>query len=124
MNYNKNNSLNNSMSVGESRTMVFYSREIQYFILVVEHRGIIGAARAADRDSANLSRMLKRLEKQVGARLFDRRKTGLVPTATALRLYQRLTDVDLLLRDFAPVGSATNASSSSVSRATQGLAVG
>ena len=124
MNFNKNSSLNNSMSVGESRTMVFYSREIQYFILVVEHRGIIGAARAADRDSANLSRMLKRLEKQVGARLFDRRKTGLVPTATALRLYQRLTDVDLLLRDFAPVGSAANSTSSSMSRASQGLAVG
>jgi hypothetical protein len=66
--------------------------------------------------------MLKRLEKQVGARLFDRRKTGLVPTATALRLYQRLTDVDLLLRDFAPVGSSIG--SGSVSRATQNLAVG
>lgn len=68
-----------------------FSLEASYFKLAYEQKGINGAARKIGQDSANISRLLSRLEKKVGQKLFTRHKTGLSPTASGEQLYAALS---------------------------------
>ncbi len=68
-----------------------FSLEASYFKLIFEQKGINGAARKIGQDSANISRLLSRLEKKLGKKLFSRHKTGLSPTTTGEQLYVALT---------------------------------
>ena len=67
-----------------------FSLEASYFKLVYEQKGINGAARKIGQDSANISRLLNRLEKKIGKKLFTRHKTGVSPTTNGDQLYQAL----------------------------------
>lgn len=64
--------------------------EIFYFRVVYERKSLSGAARQLGQDSANLSRMITRLERNLGSALFVRHKSGLHPTDTADRLYSAI----------------------------------
>lgn len=77
--------------IGAIGTLGIFSTEILYFRLVHEQRSINAAARKIGQDPANLSRMIARLEKHVGGRLFDRHPSGLHPTAIGDELYAALS---------------------------------
>lgn len=68
-----------------------FSLEASYFKLVFEQKGINGAARKIGQDSANISRLLNRLERKLGKKLFTRHKTGVSPTTSGEQLYAALT---------------------------------
>ncbi len=67
-----------------------FSLEASYFKLIYEQKGINGAARKIGQDAANISRLLNRLEKKLGKKLFTRHKTGVSPTPPGEQLYQAL----------------------------------
>lgn len=69
-----------------------FSLEASYFKLVFEQKGINGAARKIGQDPANISRLLARLEKKIGKKLFTRHKTGMNPTEVAQQLYSALSE--------------------------------
>ena len=58
----------------------------RYFLAVVEHGSVAGAARALGVAQPSLSEQVRLLEKRVGVRLFDRTSTGMVPTPAGRRL--------------------------------------
>ena len=80
---NKRNQILNDFSV--------FSLEASYFKLIFEQKGINTAARKIGQDSANISRLLTRLEKKLGRKLFTRHKTGVSPTLHGDQLYTALS---------------------------------
>jgi DNA-binding transcriptional LysR family regulator len=65
------------------------------FALAVSRSGsLIGAARALGVDHATVARRIDRLEQAVNAKLFDRRKTGYVPTPAGERLLHTAESVE------------------------------
>lgn len=63
------------------------SLEITYFLVVFEQKSINGAARKLNFDPGNISRAIARLERNIGAKLFVRHKTGLKPTELGERFH-------------------------------------
>ena len=63
------------------------SSEIAHFLVVYDQRSINGAARKSGLDAGNISRVITRLEKVLGATLFIRHKTGLNPTDLCERFH-------------------------------------
>ena len=59
---------------------------LRYFLAVVDHGSVAGAARALGVAQPSLSQQIRLLEQRVGARLFDRTSTGMVPTAAGQEL--------------------------------------
>jgi DNA-binding transcriptional LysR family regulator len=57
--------------------------DVPLFLALLRHRNLAGAGRALALDASTASRRLVALEGSVGARLFDRTRQGLVPTAAA-----------------------------------------
>lgn len=66
--------------------MALSFRQIEVLHAVVATRSITGAARLLKVSQPSLSRMVRRLEDQLGVGLFERTRRGLVPTAAALRI--------------------------------------
>lgn len=58
----------------------------RYFLAVVEHGSVAGAARALGVAQPSLSEQIRLLEQRVGVRLFDRTPTGMVPTLAGTKL--------------------------------------
>jgi DNA-binding transcriptional LysR family regulator len=71
-------------------------RQIEVFRAVVHTGTLVSAAAALSISQPTVSRMILRIEDQVGARLFDRAKGRLKPTAEALRI---LSEVDRAFDD-------------------------
>lgn len=67
------------------------SRRLRYFMQVLEHGSVRGAAEALDMDPSAVSRAIGLLEQECGARLLERHGRGVVPTEAGLLLadYQR-----------------------------------
>lgn len=84
------------MAQTKSRKMLndytILSAEILYFKLVYEQKGMNKAARKVGQDSANISRMIARLESNLGAKLFARHKSGLSPTEWGEKLYLAISN--------------------------------
>jgi DNA-binding transcriptional LysR family regulator len=79
-------------------------RQIEVFRAVVRTGTLVAAADALAISQPTISRMVLRIEDQVGARLFDRVKGRLKPTREALRI---LTEVDRAFDDLqAAIGRA------------------
>lgn len=62
--------------------------DLRTFLAVYRAGGVAKAARALRVDKATVSRRLASLEETAGARLFDRTRAGLVPTAMARRVLE------------------------------------
>lgn len=60
----------------------------RYFLAVVQHGSVAGAARALGVAQPSLSEQIRLLEKRVGARLFDRSSTGMTPTPAGVKLVE------------------------------------
>jgi len=72
-------------------------RQIQYFICLVEEGTVTGAARRLNIVQPALSMQIAKLEEELGQKLFERTKQGMMPTATARQMYRLFLPV---LRDF------------------------
>ena len=57
------------------------SREIEVFLAIRQHRSLGRAATALNLTQPGVSRILRRLEDQLGAPLFERHPSGVLPTA-------------------------------------------
>jgi DNA-binding transcriptional LysR family regulator len=57
--------------------------DVPLLLALLRHRNLAGAGRSLGLDASTASRRLAALEKTTGARLFDRTRQGLVPTAAA-----------------------------------------
>ncbi|WP_326534345.1 LysR family transcriptional regulator [Pseudorhodoferax sp.] len=66
------------------------SRRVRYFMQVMECGSVRGAAEALDMDASAVSRAIGLLEHECGARLFERRGRGVVPTDAGLMLAAHL----------------------------------
>lgn len=78
-------------------------RHIEIIHAIMASGSISGAARRLNVSQPNISRVLAHAEQQLGFALFDRRPSGLLPTARAQRLmpeidqlYQHLQRIDQL----------------------------
>ena len=70
------------------KSQILFLRSILYLAAIVECGSITKAAERNGIKQANLSRMIKDLEKITGTPLFIRKSYGMVPTETALVLYR------------------------------------
>lgn len=68
-----------------------FSHEMNYFMLVFDQGSITGAARQLGQDPGNISRMIAKLERCLGANLFVRHKTGLQATGAGRDLYNSIS---------------------------------
>jgi DNA-binding transcriptional LysR family regulator len=68
-----------------------FSSEISCFKVVFEQKGINGAARKIGQDPAHLSRLITRLEKRLGEKLFTRHSSGMSATRAGARLHSAIT---------------------------------
>lgn len=73
-------------------------RKIEYFLAVVEHRSISGAAEALRVSQPTLSRQIHALEQHFKAPLFVRHGRGVVPTEAGRRLQEGLRGLERHLR--------------------------
>jgi LysR family nitrogen assimilation transcriptional regulator len=72
-------------------------RQIHYFISLYEEGTVTRAAHRLNIVQPALSMQIARLEEQVGQRLFERTKRGMVPTAAGREMYRLFSPV---MRDF------------------------
>jgi DNA-binding transcriptional LysR family regulator len=72
-------------------------RQIQYFVCLFEDGTVTGAARRLNIVQPALSMQIAKLEEELGQKLFERTKQGMMPTATARQMYRLFMPV---LRDF------------------------
>lgn len=73
-------------------------RQVQYFICLFEEGTVTGAARRLNIVQPALSMQIAKLEEELGQKLFERTKQGMMPTATARQMYHLFLPV---VRDFA-----------------------
>ncbi len=62
-------------------------RKLLYLAVIIEHGSLKGAASAVDVTQPALSRSIKRLESELGIKVFERSSKGVVPTAMGEILY-------------------------------------
>jgi DNA-binding transcriptional LysR family regulator len=72
-------------------------RQIQYFVCLVEEGSVTRAARRLNIVQPALSMQIGKLEDDVGQRLFERTKHGMVPTAAGRQMYRLFMPI---MRDF------------------------
>ncbi|MCS0632212.1 LysR family transcriptional regulator [Telluria mixta] len=72
-------------------------RQINYFIALIEEGTVTRAAHRMNIVQPALSMQIARLEEQVGQRLFERTKQGMVPTAAGRQMYKLFLPI---MRDF------------------------
>ncbi|MDB5910081.1 MAG: LysR family transcriptional regulator [Massilia sp.] len=72
-------------------------RQIHYFISLFEEGTVTGAAHRLNIVQPALSMQIARLEEQIGQRLFERSKRGMVPTAAGRQMYRLFLPI---MRDF------------------------
>jgi LysR family nitrogen assimilation transcriptional regulator len=72
-------------------------RQIHYFISLFEEGTVTGAAHRLNIVQPALSMQIARLEEQIGQRLFERSKRGMVPTAAGREMYRLFLPI---MRDF------------------------
>jgi len=71
-------------------------RQIQYFLALVEDGSMTQAAKRLNVVQPTLSMQISRLEDELGQRLFERRRQGMVPTTAGRLMYRLFTPI---LRD-------------------------
>jgi len=76
----------------------FDVRKIEYFLAVMDHRNISGAAEALRISQPTLSRQIHALEQQFKASLFIRNGRGVIPTEAGKRLQLGLRGLEHQLR--------------------------
>ncbi len=76
----------------------FDVRKMEYFLAVMDHRNISGAAEALRISQPTLSRQIHALEQQFNAPLFIRNGRGVVPTEAGKRLQLGLSGIEHQLR--------------------------
>jgi len=64
--------------------------QFQYFMAVMEHKNFTKAADTVYNSQSNVSKQIAKLEAELGVVLFDRKSTGVCPTAAAEFLYAGL----------------------------------
>ncbi len=69
--------------------MLFMFGELHHFLLIHEHGTLTAAARHAHLSQPALTASIRRLEAQMGARLFNRGRRGAQPTAAGVALVPR-----------------------------------
>lgn len=88
--------------------MSFDIRQLQYAIAAADHGSFYRAARALDIEQSTLSRNILKLERIVGAKLFDRSRAGVVTTVAGLRFIRSaraiVQNADQMLGDSRAVG--------------------
>lgn len=83
--------------------------DIRYFLAVARTGSTTAAARKLVVNHSTVSRRIGQLEERVGARLFDRLATGLVPTATGSELIEVAEQVERHASLFSLGASASDA---------------
>jgi len=85
--------------------------DLRYFLAVVAAGSLSGAASQLGVNTTTVLRRVASLEGDLGARLFDRERTGYKVTAAGERLLRALEPVDQrlssLARDFAASGAGS-----------------
>ncbi len=71
-------------------------RQIQYFLALVEDGSMTQAAKRLNVVQPTLSMQIAKLEEELGQRLFERRRQGMVPTTAGRLMYRLFTPI---LRD-------------------------
>jgi len=69
--------------------MSFDISQLRYAIAAADHGSFYRAARALEIEQSTLSRNISKLERIVGAKLFDRSRAGVVTTVAGLRFVRR-----------------------------------
>ncbi len=90
--------------------------DVRLFLALARERKLGSAGQRAGLDASTLSRRLVALERALGARLFDRTRTGLVPTEAAERLLPAAEAMESALHQFAQEGSGLEASAEGLVR--------
>jgi DNA-binding transcriptional LysR family regulator len=79
--------------------------QIRVFLAVMRERSLAGAAGRLALDVSTVSRRLDRLEEDVGAVLFDRRREGTSPTVVAEQMLPHAEEMELSAARFASAGA-------------------
>lgn len=74
-------------------------RDLRYFAVVAEHQNLGRAAEALDLSATALGKSLRRLEKNVGAKLVQRAPKGVALTAVGAALLNRIGPLQGMLND-------------------------
>lgn len=84
-------------------------QELKYFLLVMECGSFSKAAERSFTTQPNISKNIASLEHTLNTTLFERKRNGVVPTAEAIALSQRLRSVlDQIDQIFRPDKQETN----------------
>ncbi len=81
---------------------------IQSFLAALEHRSLLGAARATGTSQPTLGRHITELESQLKLVLFERTGRGLQPTAQALVLAEAARSMEAAASSFSRLASGTH----------------
>lgn len=68
--------------------MPFDIRQLRYAVAAADHGSFYRAARALDVEQSTLSRNILRLERVIGATLFNRSRSGVTPTVAGARFFR------------------------------------
>lgn len=90
--------------------------DVRLFLALSRERALAPAGRRVGLDASTLSRRLAALEAQLGARLFDRTREGLVATAAAERLLPAAEAMEAAHRQFATAGQGLERAAEGVVR--------
>ncbi len=85
------------------------TRHLVYLEAVVAHGSISAAARACDLTQSALTKIVARVELELGVSLFERRARGVVPTPLGERFFSHVPSLQRTLRDIASESAAFRA---------------
>src|SRR3954467_40832 len=73
--------------------------DLELLLALIRGRTLAGAAERLRLDASTVFRSIKRIEQDLGERLFERRKQGYMPTELALDLASRAERIESLLQE-------------------------
>jgi DNA-binding transcriptional LysR family regulator len=79
--------------------LIMELRDLRYFVTVAEHRNIGRAAESLDLSATALGKSLRRLERNVGAKLVQHARGGVALTAVGAALLDRIGPLQGMLND-------------------------
>ncbi len=90
----------------QGKPLLFDWQDIVYFLELVRHGQLVGAARQLKVDQTTVGRRIRELEKSLNCKLFDRTKAGFVLTETGRHLLENAEVMEFQANAIAEVAGA------------------